>query len=89
MAVPAFALAPNGGMTRWPAQTTSIRNDDDILMRNIPDEALEAAAYAGQGNGGAYTIAFCTGQADCPFRTTSPMDRVAGRLAAAPAVVIV
>jgi len=37
------------------------RNDDDILMRNVPDEALEAAAYAGQGNGGAYTVAFCTG----------------------------
>ncbi len=43
------------------------RNEDEILMRNVPDEALEAAAYAGQGNGGAYTVAFCTGQADCPF----------------------
>lgn len=43
------------------------RNDDDILIGNIPDEALEAAAYTGQGNGGAYTVAFCTGQTDCPF----------------------
>ncbi len=43
------------------------QNDDEILMRNVTDEALEAAACAGQGNGGAYTVAFCTGQADCPF----------------------
>ena len=34
------------------------RNDDERLMRNVPDEALEAAACAGQGNGGAYTMAF-------------------------------
>ena len=43
------------------------RNEDEILMRDVPDEALEAAAYAGQANAGAYTLAFCTGQADCPF----------------------
>lgn len=43
------------------------RNDDEILVRNIPDEALEAAAYAGHGHGGAYTVVFCTGQVDCPF----------------------
>ena len=44
------------------------RNGDEmILMRNVPDEALEAAAYAGQGSGGAYTVVFCTRQADCPF----------------------
>lgn len=43
------------------------RNDDEILISSVSDEALEAAAYAGQGIGGAYTVAFCTGQADCPF----------------------
>jgi hypothetical protein len=43
------------------------RDDGEILISNVSDEALEAAAYAGQCNGGAYTVAFCTGQAECPF----------------------
>jgi len=42
-------------------------NDKDIFIDEIPDEALELAACAGPENGGAYTIAFCTGQAECPF----------------------
>jgi hypothetical protein len=42
-------------------------DEDEILMRDVPDEALEAAACPGQGNGGAYTVAFCTGQLECPF----------------------
>ena len=42
-------------------------NDEESLIHNVSDEALEVAAQAGRGNGGAYTVAFCTGQANCPF----------------------
>jgi hypothetical protein len=62
-----FALAPNRGSDTMTEANDVDRTDDEILMRNVADEALEAAAHAGQGNGAAYTVAFCTGQADCPF----------------------
>ncbi len=42
-------------------------NDEGILIYEISDEALEAAACAGPENAKAYTVAFCTGGVDCPF----------------------
>jgi len=42
-------------------------NESHILDYDIADEALEAAAGAGPTVGGAFTIAMCTGQAECPY----------------------
>jgi hypothetical protein len=43
------------------------QTDADILVAEIADEALEAAACAGREDARAFTIAMCTGQAECPF----------------------
>lgn len=42
-------------------------NEQDVFVNDIPDEALELAGCGGPENGRAYTVAFCTGQAECPF----------------------
>ena len=42
-------------------------SETDILIYDIADEALEAAACAGPLGARAFTIAMCTGQAECPF----------------------
>jgi hypothetical protein len=42
-------------------------NEEEILTYEVSDEALEVAACAGPENGGALTIAFCTGGVECPF----------------------
>jgi hypothetical protein len=42
-------------------------NETDILVHEVSDEALEAAACAGAGGVGAFTIAMCTGQSECPY----------------------
>ncbi len=39
--------------------------ETDILVADVSDEALEAAA--GMGPADAFTIAMCTGQSECPF----------------------
>jgi hypothetical protein len=42
-------------------------NEVDILVHEVTDEALEAAACAGPAGLMAFTIAMCTGQAECPY----------------------
>jgi len=41
-------------------------NESELLIE-VSDEALETAACLGPQNGGSFTIAMCTGQAECPF----------------------
>jgi hypothetical protein len=42
-------------------------NEADILVHDVTDEALEAAACAGPASARAFTIAMCTGLAECPY----------------------
>jgi len=42
-------------------------NEEGLLNYEISDEALEVAACAGPENARAFTLAMCTGQAECPF----------------------
>lgn len=42
-------------------------NEQEIFIGEVTDEALETAAYAGPQSIAAFTIAMCTGQAECPF----------------------
>lgn len=46
---------------------SSDRNESDNLIDMITDETLERAACADPANARAFTIAYCTGQLDCPF----------------------
>jgi len=39
----------------------------ELLINEMSDETLEAAACLGPQNGRSFTIAMCTGQAECPF----------------------
>jgi hypothetical protein len=49
-------------------ETKSIAPEDDVQFADaITDEALEAAARPEAGLGRAFTVAYCTGQAECPF----------------------
>jgi hypothetical protein len=48
-------------------ESTGFDLNEEILFYEVSDEALEAAACAGQENAKALTIAFCTGSAECPF----------------------
>ncbi len=41
-------------------------NEEEVFTSELSDEALEAAACAGPGNM-AFSVAMCTGQAECPF----------------------
>jgi hypothetical protein len=40
-------------------------NKDDILVNDISDEALEAAAFVGPHRAKAFTVSLCTVMADC------------------------
>ena len=42
------------------------QNDDEILAYEVADEALEAAASAGDGKAANYTLAYCSGLSVCP-----------------------
>jgi hypothetical protein len=42
-------------------------NETELLIVELPDEVLEAAACSGPQSGRAFTIAMCTGQQECPF----------------------
>lgn len=42
-------------------------DESEPLINEISDEMLEAAACLGSENGRSFTIAMCTGQAECPF----------------------
>ncbi|HTP91216.1 MAG TPA: hypothetical protein VMJ52_05750 [Xanthobacteraceae bacterium] len=48
------------------SSTERERSDDAILTYDVADEALEAAAGAGE-TPRVFTIAMCTGQEMCPF----------------------
>jgi len=39
----------------------------ETFIKEMSDEALEAAASSGPLAGRSFTIAMCTGQAECPF----------------------
>ena len=53
-------------------ETKSIAPEDDVQFADaITDEALEAAARPEAGLGRAFTVAYCTGQAECPFWAAS------------------
>jgi hypothetical protein len=41
------------------------RSDDEILIYDLPDEALEIAAGSGNESAAANTIANCTGLSEC------------------------
>jgi hypothetical protein len=43
------------------------QNEPENFDRETSDEALEAAACSGPAAGRSFTIAMCTGQAECPF----------------------
>jgi hypothetical protein len=49
------------------ASTALDQDDADLLSHDLPDEALEAAAGAQRDTAPALTIAYCTGNLDCPF----------------------
>ena len=42
-------------------------NESDNFVDGITDEALERAACADPANARAFTVAYCTGQMECPF----------------------
>jgi hypothetical protein len=42
-------------------------DDSNLFVEEIGDEALERAACAEAGNARAFTVAFCTAQAECPY----------------------
>lgn len=42
-------------------------DEKDLFIHDVPDEALEAAAFCGPHCGRAFTVAFCTGNLECPF----------------------
>ena len=41
--------------------------NEQEIFGEVTDEALESAACAGPQNAAVFTIAMCTGQAECPF----------------------
>jgi hypothetical protein len=44
-----------------------LNDGSEILIKDTPDEALEAAACSGSLSGRSFTLAMCTGQTECPF----------------------
>jgi hypothetical protein len=49
-------------------EETEFGLDESVLLNNeMSDEVLETAACLGPQNGRSFTIAMCTGQAECPF----------------------
>ena len=55
------------GRSAMQATTSSDLDDSAMFVEEIADEALERAACAEAGYARAFTVAFCTGQAECPF----------------------
>ena len=53
-------------MTNQEAQF-DLNDGSEILIKDTPDDAVEAAACSGPLSGRSFTIAMCTGQAECPF----------------------
>jgi len=48
--------------------TTGFDLDEEaVFTAEVTDEALEAAAGSGGQTAAALTVAFCTGNLDCPF----------------------
>jgi hypothetical protein len=45
--------------------TIGLEDANEILGRDVSDEALELAGAAGQEMAGAYTLQFCTTSRDC------------------------
>jgi hypothetical protein len=48
-------------------ENTALDHGEEILIGETSDEALEAASYLGSVAARSFTIAMCTGQAECPF----------------------
>jgi len=42
------------------------QHENDLLVYEVSDEALEAAVRAGQGNAASFTLGACTGLTVCP-----------------------
>jgi hypothetical protein len=42
------------------------QNEEDLIMYEISDEALETAAGTGMEKAANYTLGFCTGLSACP-----------------------
>ncbi len=61
------ALPANKRIIAMNEESTGFDLNEEIFFYEVSDEALEAAACAGQENAKAFTIAFCTGSAECPF----------------------
>jgi hypothetical protein len=53
-------------MTNQEAQF-DLNDESETLIKDMSDEALEAAACSGSLSGRSFTVAMCTGQAECPF----------------------
>jgi hypothetical protein len=49
------------------AKTEVDLNEKEIFAHEVPDEILEAAACLGPENARAFTVAMCTGLAECPY----------------------
>jgi hypothetical protein len=49
------------------ATAAADRSEDFVFQSEITDEALEAAAGSFLPKTAALTVAFCTGNLDCPF----------------------
>jgi hypothetical protein len=48
-------------------ENVALDQNEEILITEVLDEALEAAACWGPLAARSFTIAMCTGQAECPF----------------------
>jgi hypothetical protein len=48
-------------------ENIALDQNEEILITELLDEALEAAACSGPLAARSFTIAMCTGQAECPF----------------------
>jgi hypothetical protein len=44
-----------------------LNEESEAFIKQTSDEALEAAASSGPLAGRSFTLAMCTGQAECPF----------------------
>lgn len=42
------------------------QNEEEILVYEVSDDALEAAAGVGEDKAGNYTLAYCSGLSVCP-----------------------
>jgi hypothetical protein len=48
-------------------ESAVLDQSEEILISETSDEALEAASWSGSLAARSFTIAMCTGQAECPF----------------------